>query len=380
MNTKTEILMKKYLLFPIAALALVFTACSSDETKEQTAEGMIPININAVVEGADATRGFVNTNLPHNTKVYVWADMINISDNVRTEYFKGWELKATSTNGARLMRETTSEAKFFPATNVLDMWAVVGNFSGYSINSQNSLPVSPAFIYHTVRDDQTTAAAYYGSDLLYSQVRNQEPVDAMEGLTMKFYHMLSRVRVVLIPGHGDTTNDDYSNETLRNATVTLLDLETRAKFTPVKGVSMDDFAGTTGQPTRAAMITTAPKNVDDAPDYEPRRDITISTGVAAYNTTSKTCEVTNDSYGDAIIVPQTVSAGNFIKVTFEDQGTGLTHDTYFRFADDFTFEGGKQYQFKLTLDRIGETYSITPTISAWTAEENNRAIDLKQPN
>ena len=368
--------MKKYILFPMAAVALFFSACTSDDSKDQTVEGQIPININAVVEGGDATRGYVNTNLPHNTKVYVWADMINISDNVRTEYFKGWELKATTTNGARLMRENTSDAKFFPATNVLDMWAMVGNFSGYSINSHNSLPVSPAFIYHTVRDDQTTAAAYYASDLLYSQVRNQEPVDATEGLTMKFYHMLSRVRVVLIPGHGDTTNDDYSNETLRNATVTLLDLETRAKFTPAKMVSMDDFAGTTGQPTRASMITTAPKNVDDAPDYEPRRDIIISTGVAAFDTNNK---VTNESFGDAIIVPQTVSAGNFIKVTLDDPGTGLTHDTYFRFANDFTFEGGKQYQFILTLDRIGETYSITPTISAWT-EEANRAIDLKQPN
>ena len=377
MNPKTESVMKKYILFPVAALALLFTACSSDETKELAVEGMVPININAVVEGADATRGYVNTNLPHNTKVYVWADMINLSDNVRTEYFKGWELKATSTNGARLMRETTSEAKFFPATNVLDMWAMSGNFSGYAINSHNSLPVSPAYIYHTVRDDQTTSAAYYSSDLLYAQVRNQEPVDATEGLTMKFYHMLSRVRVVLIPGNGDTTNDDYSNDVLRNATVTLLDLETRAKFTPVKMVSMDDFAGTTGQPTRAAMITTAPKNVDDAIDYEPRRDILISTGVAAFDANSN---VTNESFGDAIIIPQTVSAGNFIKVTLADPGTGLTHDTYFRFANDFTFEGGKQYQFLLTLDRIGETYSITPTISAWTAETDNRLIDMKQPN
>ena len=368
--------MKKYILFPVAALALFFTACSSDDSTEQTAENLVPININAVVEGSGDTRAFVNTNLPHNTKVYVWADMINISDNARTEYFNGWELKATSTNGTRLMRETTSDAKFFPATNVLDMWAMAGNFSGYSINSHNSLPVSPAYIYHTVRDDQTTAAAYYSSDLLYSQVRNQEPVDATEGLTMKFYHMLSRVRVVLIPGNGDTTNDDYSNDVLRTATVTLLDLETRAKFTPAKGVSMDDFAGTTGQPTRAAMITTAPKNVDDAPDYDPRRDIIVSTGVAAFDSNNN---VTNDSYGDAVIVPQTVSAGNFIKVTLTDPGTGLTHDTYFRFENDFTFEGGKQYQFLLTLDRIGETYSITPTISSWINEENDRAIDMKQP-
>ena len=351
--------MKKYSLLPIIMIALLFTACSSDVVTEQTSEGRIPICLNAIVDGAGATRGYTNTGLRNNTKVWVWADMINLSDSRVTEYFNGWELKATNTSGARLVLGDDSENKFFPATNVLNMYSMTGNFSGYAINSRNSLPVSPAFIYHTVNDNQTTEAGYYNSDLLFSQVLNQEPVLATDGVNLKFYHMLSRVRVVLIPGNGNTTNDNYNNDVLRTATVTLLNVETRVKFTPSKSLTMDELAE---QSVRASMIEVAPKNPDDAADYEPRRDITINTGVVAYDEHN---QVTDACFGDAIIVPQTVSAGEFIKVTLTDPGTELTYDTYFRFDSDFTFESGKQYRFLLTLDRIGNSFELKATIDDW---------------
>lgn len=363
--------MKKYIILPIAAAAVAcLTACSADDVAGQRTEGLTPIRLTASVAGEGTTRGYTAANLRNNTRVYVWADMINLSDSRRTDYFKGWELKATSTPG-ELTSATAGDVKFFPATNVLDMYAMSGTFSGYTINSQNSLPVSPAFIYHTVSTDQTTESAYYGSDLLYAQVRNQEPVSAATGVELKFYHMLSKVRVVLIPGNGNTVDNPYTIDQLRTATVTLLGVQTRAKFTPARNVSTDDFAE---QATRAAMVATAPKTADDATDYDPLADVTIGTGVAA-----SAAAADDASFADAVIVPQTVSAGQFIKVTLTDPGTGLTHNTYYRFADDFTFESGKKYQFLLTLDRIGETYSLTPAVADWTDEAASRPVDMKQP-
>ena len=358
--------MKNYIALSMAVAALALTACTADEVKQQNAQqGQIPIRLTASLND-NMTRAFTLDRIPKDTKVYVWADMINLSDSHRSEYFKGWELLA----GVRPGELESDDVKFFPATNVLDLYAMVGTFSGYSINTKNPLPT--AGIYHTVRDNQVSEGAYYASDLLYAQVRNQEPVAEATGVELKFYHMLSKVRVVLIPGTGSTANDAYDNDLLKTATVTLLDLETRARFTPAKEVAQLDFQQ---QATRAAMVAAAPKNANDAEDYQPRRDMVIATGVPAYDAEGK---VVDSSYGDAVIVPQTVSAGEFIKVTLTDPGTGLTEDTYFCFDDDFTFESGKQYQFRLTLDRIGRTYSVTPTISDWTSEATARDVDMKQ--
>lgn len=355
--------MKKQLLYSIAMTALLLTACSSDDMTQQATQQPVPIRLTACIDGSATTRGYSSTNLRNNTKVYVWADMINLSDSRRTTYFRGWELKATATAGEL----KSDEVKFFPATNVLDLFAMSGSFSGYSINSHNELPATDG-LYHTVSTAQTSEGAYYSSDLLYAQVRNQEPVSQETGVELKFYHMLSKVRVVLIPGTGNTTDNKYDKDVLRTATVQLLNVLTRSRFTPRRDITDEDFAE---QATRAAMLAEAPRTADDAEGYNPQTDITIGTGVA-----DSKAAVDDASYADAIIVPQTVAAGQFIKVTLTDPGTGLEHSTYYRFANDFTFESGKQYEFCLTLDRIGESYEITPTISNWTAESENRPIDL----
>jgi len=364
--------MKKYILLPIAALCLA--ACSTDDTAEQPVVGQTPICIKAVLDDGNTTRAYTSSAFRNNKIVYVWADMIDISTNAKTEYFNAWELRATNTAG---QLQANSAVKFYPATNLLDMYAMAGTFSGYSLNAYNGLPTGG--IYHTVSDNQTGEAAYYNSDLLYAQLKSQQPVEDETGVTMRFYHLLSKVRVVLIPGTGNTSINAYNNQVLRNATVKLLNVHTRVKFSPSKNVSMEDFA--TDPSVRAGMITLAPKNDNDAVDYNPQRDVTLATGVAAFDTNN---DVTDDSYGDAIIVPQTFTVtpeneGKFIQVTLTDPVTNQTHDTYFRFANNFTFESGKQYQFILTLDRIGDTYSVTPTISSWTSEVENRAVDLKQP-
>lgn len=335
--------------------ALALSACSQDEVQPDV-QGPKAIRLVSSLDQAPATRAFNALNLPNKTQVYVWADMINLSDHQRTDYFNTWKLSA---DGAGAL--SSDDTKFFPATNLLDMYAMSGSFSGYALNEYNGLPTGG--IYHTVRPDQRAESSFYASDLLYAQVRNQEPIAAP--VELHFYHMLSKVRVVLIPGTGNTTDDKYDAALLRNATVTLLGLETRARFTPDKYVTNEDFAK---QATRAAMVEPAPKTSEDDEESIYKTDIVLQTVADVPNASG---EILTTSYGEAIIVPQEVPADKFIKVTLTDPGTGLTHDTFYRFASKFTFESGKQYQFQLTLDRIGDTYAIAPEIKDWAPEKND---------
>ena len=340
--------------------ALALSACSQDEAQQQLTPK--PIRLVSTLDQTPATRAFTALNIPNNTRVYVWADMINLSDSRRINYFNTWALTAKG-DGTLESASTPVEVKFFPATNKLDLYAMSGSFSGFVFDTANELPTTRG-LYHTVRSDQTAESSYYASDLLYSQVRGQVPVET--AVQLPFYHMLSKVRVVLIPGTGDTTADKYGTVQLRNATVTLLNLETRAKLTPKKEAYTNaQFAL---QDNRATMIEVAPKTDEDDTDAVFKRDITMQTISATPNDEGN---IATTSYGEAIIVPQEVPADKFIKVTLTDPGTGLTHDTFYRFASKFTFESGKQYQFQLTLDRIGDTYAIAPEIKDWAPEKND---------
>ena len=356
--------MKKQLFIYMTMAALALAACSQDDTAP-TAERQIPIRLNSSVENG-MTRAYSATNLPNNRKVYVWSDMINLSDSRRINYFNCWSLTA---KGDGTLEST--DVKFFPATNTLDLYAMTGTFSGYVFDSENLLPTTQG-IYHTVSANQKTEGAYYASDLLYAQVRGQVPVE--DAVTLPMYHMLSKVRVLLFPGNGDTTNDRYTVEQLRTATVKLLGVETRVKLTPsADGFTNAQFAE---QANRATMVEVAPKTADDDEEYVSKHDIEMQTVAAVPNEEG---EILSSSYGEAIIVPQVIPAGKFIEVSFADAGTGLTRQTYFRFDDDFTFESGKQYQFQLTVHRVGQTYTIRPqivTADDWKDEAANRPADF----
>ena len=330
-----------------AAVLLALAACSQDDAP---AAGQLPIRLSSQVQESSVatTRGFNRINVPNGNNVYVWADMINLSDAKRSVYFNTWTLKANGEGGLQ-----SDDVKFFPATNVLDLFAMAGSFSGYSLNDKNALPIGG--INHTIRTDQRAEGAYYASDLLYTAVLGQEPI--ADKVELPLYHMLSKVQVVLIPGTGNTTDDNYDTDVLKTATVKLLGVETRARFTPNKSADVTD------QQARAAMVVAVPKAENET--EETKHDISVET-VAAVPSEQGTLPAT--SFGDAIIVPQTIKAGKFISVTLADPGTGLTHETFFRFDDDFTFESGKLYRFWLTVDRIGDTYSLTPTIANWSSD------------
>ena len=328
----------------MAVLLLTAAACSSDEPGAGAGgdAALLPIRLSSSV-GA-VTRSNDATNLLSGDTVYVWADMVNPSTTPATitPYFNAWALKANGVGSLSTL--AAGNAKLFPATNALNFYAMVGNFGKKTVEEQQVPQIEPETtefpatgVVHTVLSDQKDAEAYYKSDLLYAVRKNQEPVS--EAVVLPFKHLLSRIQVVIVAGNGMTAGD------LTDATVELLNLKRQVTFSPDKA---KDFSS---QTDLASML--------NIPSWAAQSDIVMKTAVVS-TVDDATGTASASVYADAIVVPQTVSAGQFIHVRYLDR------DTYYRFDESFTVESGKQYRFRLIADRIGARYEQQVEIADWT--------------
>jgi len=205
--------MKQARLSLIVSLLWVLCACSSDDTS--LTEERVPIRLTAssVNVTTRATGSLQDTQIAEGENVYAWVDEVDGSNN----YLKAWTLTATTTADASHdgYYQLSGSTQYYPASRKnLNLYAVHGNFTETLTEGTTD---RPATLTHTVMTDQSTAANYQKSDLLYASstgiAYGTEPVPLL------FSHRLSRIIIRLVK---DPQSTRYDNESkLTGSTLTI---------------------------------------------------------------------------------------------------------------------------------------------------------------
>lgn len=283
--------MKKKLIY-IVTLTLTITAC----TQEAFLPGKSGVESKILLSNHPVS-------IIAKRNIHVWAD-----SESGAPHFNAWEL----TSDGQGSLSPTGEMQYFPdGDETLSLYSLSGNFTkGDIIAGETPFPAQG--LSYSVGSDQRGEMGYSDSDLLYAAQNNVGQEDG--SIDLRFYHMLSKVEVLLKPGGGVTA------EELRKATV-LIDAVVDGSFTPKK-------------------VTTA-----DLADVSVRNNMVAATGTLGTIQTSPKVidDATKTEYGCAVFFPQTVT-GRFITIILSD------NRRYYYTAKELTFESGKHYIFRLTPD------------------------------
>ena len=163
-----------------------------------------------------------------------------------------------------------------------------------------------------VKDNQSTAAAYKASEFLYGTAKNLTPT--ANAVSIITYHSMSCAVIELVAGDGFTDKD------LANANVAL----------ELHGLKME-------------------------------ASINLSTGeVSPAGTAQTIVPLKDDKQYKAIVVPQTVSAEDFIVVKID--GT-----SYIMYKENFTFVGGKRHTFTVKVSKTNAGLNVS--IGSWEEDD-----------
>lgn len=322
--------MKKYLIFTTSISALA--ACSGNIPVDTPKEIRLSSSIHVQSRAYTPKQ---SDKIALGEKVYVWAD------EAGSQYFNAWELLSDGVGSFDAVAD--ADKKYFPSSgNPVDLYAIHGNFPASAEGiEKDRTPFPSDGIIHMVETDQVADGNYERSDLLYAS--HKEVAPSTEAVALKFYHMLSKVEIAVRPGEGLTLED------LQSAAVSVVNTNVSANFTPAK-LSADE----TGDASRRNVMVEAVAGTAEA--------ISVPAYVVANDGGDFT---SSDSYGEAIIVPQTLNARTqFIKVALDSNS-----NLYYTLPSDVTFEGGKKYVYHITVNLTGLT--VKADIEDWAHGSDN---------
>lgn len=310
--------MKNY-LSALATLLLLAGCDTADPFVDEPER--VPIRFRSGIEAHSRAHEGMDTRFPADRPVAFWVDRAATGEQLYGNNVLTTDGRDGFTGGLPM---------YFPQAG--DPVAV------YAMHTNASLaePFPATAIVHTVAEDQTSAAAYYDSDLLYA-VNASAAADA-SGVGMTFYHLLSKVRVALVAGTPDT---DFAGAKLE-----IVGCDRSVDFAPSKSVDM------VRREQRATMVAPAGNAGDVRIGCESSADFTVA----------------NVRYNDAVVVPQTVAAGTaFIRLTFADRTVLEWKPT-----SALELESGKRYTYEVTASRTG--LKVSAAVSGW--EDTTEEIDI----
>ncbi len=294
------------------ATALLLAGCSADEPYDGQAEGeLVPIRLTSGIEVQSRAHTGMDEQLPAGRGVAFWVDDVATS----TQLYGNNTLTTDGSGGF------TGRTMYFPRNG--NRVNVYGIHTNATLNE--AFPTEA--VTHTVASDQTAAADYYASDLLYSINREVGPDDP--AIQTNFYHLLSKVRIAIAPGTPETD--------LSGATVQILGTKLSADFTPSK----------------TAILSLARERASIVPASGSVGPITVS------NEPSPDLTESNVIYNDAIVIPQDVEAGTpFIRITLSDN---LTLE--WSPSSRQTLKSGNKHTYHVTVTRTG--LDVTSKVVGW---------------
>lgn len=326
--------MKKIKILTMLMALVAFTSCYNDEVADnQKADTSRPIVLSSALEKSRAVTQ--DEQIVSGQYVYAWADVAS----TQASWFNRWLLTA---NGSGAFTCASGTEKYFPKGNApVDIYAIHGRYQF----AENAAFPSTGYTF-SVHNDQTSTAYYCESDLLYGIKKNA--TYSAEGVNVKFYHMLSKLEVVL-KASGALTDDD-----LADAEVNILGVQAQVTFTPEKL----EEAGIADSPTRESMLTLSTEQ------QAAKTDIIMNTVVAPKGDTGFGTEV-----GEACIPPQSFDTDQFIKIVLHSANYNGT--TLYVPLHNQEMHSGYKYTFQVTVNSHMALASIA--VTPWGVESEAAA-------
>ena len=313
----------------VAGAFCLLTACSKEENGGMT-DGRTELRLASGIEAV--TRSDVqNTAIVADETVCAWVSDAGKSGTDAALYNA---VKLTAQAGGGLAGTTPM---YFPQTgNAVNIRALRGTFKETFTEGETAFPTGG--VGFTVDENQSAGGdAYVKSDLLYAASNDVARSGNPTTVSLKFYHMLSKLELKIVRGEGVT--DAVEKVTLGGVAV-------GGTFTPAEDADL------TQQMARAAIIASGEQSA------------TMTLGGAFWDEGTKT---TND----AIVVPQSIGCK---KMTFTLASGG---ELVYTIPEGKAFESGRKHVYTVTLK--GTELSVDSTIEPWEDSEGETEGNATPP-
>lgn len=306
---------RNFILTLTACLTAVvaLTACSSDDGEGKTSAERLPLYLSSEVAMTRTENQNLQSNQLQNGTV-VGAFVVNAGTTKCVTNGDHNVLTANGEGGFSYKKQL-----YFPVEGNVDIYT----YAPYNENWTLEGTMSNKF---TVATDQSTDEGYLASDLVRAVKTNQESTTNV--VAMNFQHLLSKINIVIQNG--------VDNLSLAGATITICNIAT--------STSLNILSGKLGDTSEVADVTAA--------------------------VFPKTTSVFNCS---AIIVPQTLKAGDLIRVQLAN---GVKYAA--KLGADMKVNGGSTYTFTVNIGEAGADMTLSSSLSEWTAGTNPVAMQANE--